>query len=344
MKFVDIIPFMQNVLSTKTSETSPLHCDVVRNQVATLMGVDPSSLGLTASKPQKPVWSMLCGHAFNDLKAKGLVNSKFKGQGGAEWWWIGASAVATPSIEQPIAVIPMVIAEQPIEQPIEQPQVEQPMIEQPQVEQPQVEKLMVEQPQVEQPKVEQPKVEQPQVEQPKVEQPQVEQPKVVKVEQPIESALDTLKARALAEYPSFKGYYDYTDSLIKALAIKSTPCFASFSAKDKECLICPLASDCQAKKLLDDKAKAELKAYKQDNKEQIEHDKLKATYLSKLPTSAVLSESKYVPQALKSATCGITLESIEKGQPCFFVKGAGLVSFKVGEILGLTGVSLDILK
>jgi len=295
VKFADIIPFLSSVLSAESSSANPLHCDVVRNKVASLMGVDPTSLGLTQSKPQKPVWSMLCGHAFNDLKDKGLVQSKFKGQGGAEWWWVGSSVVATP-------------------------------IEQPQVEQPQVEQLQVEQPQVEQPQVEQPKVQQPQVEQPKVEQPKVEQPKV--------DSLDVLKARALADYPSFKGYYDFNDPTIKALAIKSSACFSTYSAKDSECLICPLASDCQAKKSANDKAKAETKAYKEQNKDLIESQKLKESYLKAIPTSADLKNPLFVDKVKKDCVCTITKQAILVGQSAYMVKGFGVVGVEVGKALG----------
>jgi serine/threonine protein kinase len=86
IKFAEIIPFMQQVLS---ASPTPMHCDNVRKQIAQLMDVIPDSLGLTPSKPQKPVWNMLCGHAFNDLKQKGLVESRFMGQNGAEWRWLG---------------------------------------------------------------------------------------------------------------------------------------------------------------------------------------------------------------------------------------------------------------
>ena len=302
VKFADIIPFLTTVLSTDTSATNPVHCDVVRTKVASLMGIDPPSLGLTQAKPQKPVWSMLCGHAFNDLKDKGLVQSKFKGQGGAEWWWVGgASVVATPS---------------------EQPKVEQPKVEQPKVEQPQVEQPKVEQPQVEQPKVEQPKVEQPKVEQPKVEQPKVD-------------SLDLLKARALAEFPSFKGYYDFNDPLIKSLAIKSSPCFSTYSAKDTECGLCPLASDCQAKKLANDKLKAETKAYKEQNKDLLESQKLKENYLKQVPPSADLRNPMFIEQVKKDCECVLSKSAIQVGQSAYMIKGFGLVNLDVAKTLGI---------
>ena len=286
VKFIDIVPHMEQVLSTHTSTTTPMHCDQVRSMIATAMGVDPSSMGLTASKPQKPVWSMLCGHAFNELKTRGLVESKFKGHAGAEWWWIGASAVATPIVATPTLdptprVIPMTFANPtPIVDPT-----------------PIVEPI-----------------------------PETTTP----------NPLDLLLARAKAENPDFSGFYDYTDPLIKSVLISSSECFGTYSAKDTECGLCPLASDCQSKKASLDKAKADKKAYQVANKDTIEQEKAKATLLKALPSGVNLSSAKYQPAVLKDCICALSKTTIQSGQPCFFVVGLGIISKDAGLTLGLS--------
>lgn len=325
VKFIDIVPHMEQVLSTHTSTTTPMHCDQVRSMIATAMGVDPSSMGLTASKPQKPVWSMLCGHAFNELKTRGLVESKFKGHAGAEWWWIGASAVATPIVATPTLdptpiIDPTPIATTPIATPIVEKATSiipmtfanpTPTLDPT----PRVIPMTFANP-----------------------TPIVDPTPIVEPipETTTPNPLDLLLARAKAENPDFSGFYDYTDPLIKSVLISSSECFGTYSAKDTECGLCPLASDCQSKKASLDKAKADKKAYQVANKDTIEQEKAKATLLKALPSGVNLSSAKYQPAVLKDCICALSKTTIQSGQPCFFVVGLGIISKDAGLTLGLS--------
>lgn len=150
----------------------------------------------------------------------------------------------------------------------------------------------------------------------------------------LKMSLDILLARAKQENQP-EVFYDFSDPLIRAFAIKNTPCFASYLAKDSECQICPLASDCQASKMQNEELKAKQKAYKEEHKEEIEAEKVKTTLMKKIPSSVSLANYKYVPQVAKEITSKLSDTVIPVGSPAFWITSYGLITKDEGLTLGL---------
>lgn len=149
-------------------------------------------------------------------------------------------------------------------------------------------------------------------------------------------SLEILKERAIKENNGNTiVFYDFSDPLIRTFAIKNTPCFSTYLAKDSECQICPLASECQASKQATDELKAQQKAYKEEHKEEIEAEKVKNNLLKKIPSSVSLGNYKFVPSVAKEITSKLSDTVIAVGQPAFWITAYGLITKEEGLTIGL---------
>jgi len=146
-------------------------------------------------------------------------------------------------------------------------------------------------------------------------------------------SLELLQQRAKQEHPTFTGFYDLSDPLIKAYAIKGTPCFATYSSKESECALCPLASDCQKTKVENDEVKAKQKAYKEEHKEELEQEKLKKEFLKKIPN---LGKYRKVDQVQKEIKSPLSNATISVGSPACWIEGFGIITLDEARILGLS--------
>lgn len=148
-------------------------------------------------------------------------------------------------------------------------------------------------------------------------------------------SLDLLKARAKEENPTHTGFYDITDPLIRAYAIKSQPCWATYSAKDTECQMCPLAEDCSKAKAELDEVKARQKAYKEEHKEELELEKTKKELLKKLPVDIRELKFRVVQATQKEVNSKISDQPIPAGSSAVWVEGFGIITTDEGKLLGL---------
>jgi len=145
-------------------------------------------------------------------------------------------------------------------------------------------------------------------------------------------SLELLKERAKQEHPTFVGFYDLSDPLIRAYAIKGTPCFATYSSKDSECALCPLANDCQKTKADNDEVKAKQKAYKEEHKEELEQEKVKKEFLKKIPNLGKYRKVDAVQKEIKSP---LSDNLISVGSPACWIEGFGIITLDEARILGL---------
>ena len=149
-------------------------------------------------------------------------------------------------------------------------------------------------------------------------------------------SLDLLKERARQEHPEFQGYYDLTDPVIKAFLIKSSSCWGTYSAKETECGICPLASECSKAKTENDELKAQAKAYREEHKDELAQEKVKKDLLKKIPPEILAGGGHtLIPQTMKEIESSLSKTPIPVGSKAYFIKGFGIISLDEAKTLGL---------